>query len=172
MRWIHSGADRARFTRVPETDPWLLRLPVEDCGRFEYQLAPGRSDNEERRLDPLNPARAGDPFGENSGCRTWGYVRPDRSRPLGAAPGRIEQIEVQSAVFGVTRHERVYLPPCYDANKRFPLVVIHDGADFLTYADLGASLNNLIAAGGGLDPDRGSDGRVCPWSPPCPLSRW
>jgi enterochelin esterase family protein len=147
LRWIHAGSDRARFERVPDTDLWLLRLPVTDGGRFEYKLAIGRHGSEDWILDPLNPARARDPFGENSECRTYGYTRPEWSEPRGAPTGRIEAIEVESSAFGERRQEGVYLPAGYAAGQSYPLVIIHDGQDFVTYADLSVSLDNLIDAG-------------------------
>ena len=146
-RWIHAGADRQPFARVPGTDLWLLRLPVEDGGRFEYKLAIGRRGHEELVNDPLNPARAGDPFGENSVAGTFGYARPAWSEPRGAAAGRIEPLKVESAAFGEARDERVYLAAGYDPARAYPLVVIHDGEDFATYADLTTVLDNLIDAG-------------------------
>ena len=42
VRWIHGGGDRLPFVQLAGTDLWLLRLPVEDGGRFEYKLAIGR----------------------------------------------------------------------------------------------------------------------------------
>ena len=147
LRWIHAGGDRARFERVTGTDLWLLRLPVTDGGRFEYKLAIGRHGGEEWILDPLNPARARDPFGENSECRTYGYTRPMWSEPRGAPTGRIEAVEIESAAFGERRQERVYLPAGYTTGRSYPLVIIHDGEDFVTYADLSVSLDNLIDAG-------------------------
>ncbi|MGF9762561.1 alpha/beta hydrolase-fold protein [Microvirga sp. 0TCS3.31] len=146
LRWIHAG-ERAHFERVAGTDLWLLRLPVTDGGRFEYKLAIGRHGSEDWILDPLNPARARDPFGENSECRTYGYTRPAWSEPRGAPAGRIEALEVGSAAFGERREERVYLPTGYTAERSYPLVIIHDGQDFISYADLSVSLDNLIDAG-------------------------
>jgi len=125
----------------------MLRIPVEDGGRFEYKFRIVQPHGEDWILDPLNPARAGDPFGENSVCQTFGYERPDWSRPQGAPGGRIERIEIESAAFGQTRHEQVYLPAGYRDDGAYPLVVIHDGADFMSYGDLSVSLDNLIAAG-------------------------
>jgi enterochelin esterase-like enzyme len=147
VRWIHAGADRVPFQRVPDTELWLLRLGVEDSGRFEYKLGVVRDGGEELVVDPLNPARAEDPFGENSECRTWGYARPAWSEPRGAPSGSIEEVEVASEAFGEARVERVYLPAGYTPRRRYPLVVIHDGFDFLVYADLATSLDNLIEAG-------------------------
>lgn len=147
LRWIHAGVDRRPFRKVPDTSLWLLRIPVEDRGRFEYKLNIRRADHDEWVLDPLNPARAGDPFGENSVCRTWGYERPDWSQDRGAPKGSITPIDIVSKSFGETRSEKVYLPADYGTDKAFPLIVIHDGTDFMTYADLSVSLDNLIAAG-------------------------
>jgi enterochelin esterase family protein len=147
LRFIHARADRAPFQRLPGTDLWLLRLPVENGGRFEYKLAVQRGGGEEWIVDPLNPARADDPFGQNSVCRTWGYARPAWSEPRGAPAGRIEAVEVASAAFGEARIEQVYLPAGYDRRRRYPLAIIHDGPDYLAYADLAVSLDNLIDAG-------------------------
>ena len=147
MRWIHAGIDRASLQRLPGTDLWLLAIDVEDGGRFEYKLAIGHDGQEDWIVDPLNPDTARDPFGENSVCMTFGYERPGWTVPHGAPQGRIETIAVESAVFSETRHESLYLPPDHDPARPYPLVVIHDGDDFVTYADLAVSLDNLIEAG-------------------------
>ncbi|MGI9500054.1 MAG: alpha/beta hydrolase [Geminicoccaceae bacterium] len=147
VRWIRSGVDRVPFQHLAGTDLWLLRLPAKDGGRFEYKLAIGHHGGEDWIVDPLNPARARDPFGENSVCRTFGYARPDWSMPQGAPAGRIETIHMPSEAFGETREERLYLPHGKAAGQSLPLLIIHDGDDFVTYADLSVSLDNLIAAG-------------------------
>lgn len=146
LRWIERGEKRASFGRVTDTNLWLLRLPVKDEGRFEYKLAIGRGGGEDWITDPLNPYRATDPFGENSVCRTYGYTRPDWSLPKGAPPGRIEPLIVDSQAFGETREEQLYLPAEHDAARPYPLIVIHDGGDFIAHGDLMLSLDNLIAA--------------------------
>ncbi|MEM8855849.1 MAG: alpha/beta hydrolase-fold protein [Pseudomonadota bacterium] len=147
VRWIHAGVDRNPFARVPGTDLWLLQLPVEDGGRFENKIAIGRDGNEAWTLAPFNPARAGDPFGENSVCSTHGYVRPEWTEPRGAPQGRIVDIAVPSDTFGEVRGERLYVPADHRPGTPLPIVVIHDGDDYVTYADLAVSLDNLIAAG-------------------------
>jgi len=147
LRWIHGGVDRLELTRLPDTSLWFLKLPVKDNGRFEYKLCTLINGEEHWIHDPLNPARAGDPYGENSVCKTFGYERPQWTRPLGAPEGQIKALPVESLVFQETRHESVYLPAGYDPNKIYPLVIIHDGSDFVTYAHLSDSLDNLIASG-------------------------
>jgi enterochelin esterase-like enzyme len=147
LSFIHGGVDRRSFLPLHGTDLWLLRLGVEDAGRFEYKIAVSRDGHEDWIVDPFNPARAGDPFGENSVCRTYGYARPEWSEPRGAPSGRIEDITVASRAFGESRSERVYLPVGYDPARIYPLVVVHDGSDFVSYAGLPVVLDNLIAAG-------------------------
>ncbi len=147
VRWIHAGGSRHPFHRLPHTDLWVTTLPVEDGGRFEYKFAVGHGAHEDLVLDPLNRLRAGDPFGENSVCRTFGYERPDWTRDQGAPKGVIEDLRVESNVFGEARHEQVYLPHGYDAEQEYPLVIIHDGQEFDNFADLSVSLDNLIHQG-------------------------
>ena len=77
LRWIHGGVDRDAFSRLPGLPLWSPRLAVEDGWRFEYKIGVNSHQQESWILDPLNPDRAGDPFGESSICRTWGYSRPD-----------------------------------------------------------------------------------------------
>lgn len=147
VRWIHAGAERTEFSQVAGSNLWLLRLPVENDGRFEYKLAIRRNGHDALMLDPKNQMRAGDPFGENSVCQTLGYSAPDWSRPRGAPEGKIIEISLESDVFAETRVEKVYLPADFSPENAYPLVVIHDGADYVTYADLSVSLDNLIEIG-------------------------
>jgi enterochelin esterase family protein len=147
VRFIHGGGNRLPFARLDGTDLWLLRVPVEDGGRFEYKLGIGRGGGEELVLDPLNPERAGDPFGENSVAGTLGYERPEWSLPRGAPAGRIETVAVESPSFGEARDVGVYLPAGHDPERVYPLVIVHDGGDFVAYADLPLVLDNLIDEG-------------------------
>jgi enterochelin esterase family protein len=147
LRWIHAGVDRVPLTRIDGSDLWHVRIAVEDDGRFEYKLNIIGAQGESWVLDPRNPHRAGDPFGENSVAMTYGYARPEWSVDRGAPRGSIVTLEIESRVFGNTRHERVYLPHGYDPAHRYPIVVIHDGGDYDDFADLTISLDNLIDTG-------------------------
>jgi enterochelin esterase family protein len=147
LRWIHAGIDARPFARLPGSDLWHLRVPAEDGGRFEYKIKIVGAHGETWDLDPLNPHRAADPFGENSVAMSHGYARPDWSLPRGAPAGELRELPVESATFGHARDERVYLPAGYDLEAPYPLVIIHDGGDYDDYAELTTSLDNLIAAG-------------------------
>lgn len=148
LRWIHAGVDRLSLEPLGETRLWSVTVPVQDGGRFEYKLAVTRDGREDWILDPLNPATAEDPFGSNSVCRTFGYARPDWSEPQGAPPGSVSAFSVHSETFGETREERLYLPA--DSGLRpsaLPLLIVHDGEDFVRYGDLAVCLDNLIHRG-------------------------
>lgn len=147
VRWIHAGVDRIAFERVGDTRLWLLALPVEDGGRFEYKLSIARNGEENWTVDPLNDATAEDPFGPNSVCLTHGYTRPAWSLSQNAPGGHIEQLRVESDAFAQVREERVYVPAGYDTGLRYPLLIVHDGDDFVDYASLTTCLDNLIAMG-------------------------
>jgi enterochelin esterase-like enzyme len=127
---------------------WHLRLAAPDNARFEYKIDIGRNGGGEWINDPLNPELATDPFGANSVCMTWGYDVPDWARPDPEAPqGTIERTGLKSAAFGEERPVGVYLPAGYETGRPYPLVVVHDGFDYLDHAALQPVLDNLIHRG-------------------------
>lgn len=135
------------FERMGE-ELWHLRLSVPDGARFEYKIDVGRNGGGEWLNDPLNPERATDPFGANSVCMTDGYEVPDWARPDPSVPqGTIENTGIESAAFGVERPLGIYLPPDYEPGRRYPLVVVHDGYDYIDHAGLQPVLDNLIHRG-------------------------
>jgi enterochelin esterase-like enzyme len=135
------------FERIGD-ELWHLRLAVPDLARFEYKIDVGRDGGGEWINDPLNPEAATDPFGANSVCRTNGYEVPDWALPDPAAPqGALEEIAVPSGAFGDQRAVGVYLPAGYDSASRYPLVVVHDGFDYVEHAGLRTVLDNLIHRG-------------------------
>ena len=88
-----AGADRRPFARLRRHRP-LAAAPA-GRGRRPLRVQARRSAATAARswiVDPLNPARADDPFGENSVCRTLGYGGPEWSQPRGAPAGRVEEI--------------------------------------------------------------------------------
>jgi enterochelin esterase family protein len=96
-------------------------------------------------MDPLNDRVAHDPFGANSVCYGAGYETPEWTRPdPEARPGTLEPFDVDSRVFDQRRTPQVYLPARFRRRRRYPLLVVHDGDDYLRYAELRIVLDNLI----------------------------
>ena len=61
-----------------------------------------------------------------------------------ARAGIVDEIAVPSQALRDDRHVAVYVPARFRRNRRYPLLVVHDGYDYLRYANLQAVLDNLI----------------------------
>jgi enterochelin esterase family protein len=132
------------LSRIGPSDLWVLRLDLPEQSRFEYKFEVRHGDASEWLTDPLNPNKAADPFGANSVCQGWGYVAPDWTQPDPTArAGSLEEFELASRHLG-PRRVRVYLPARFRRSRRYPLLVCHDGDDYLRYADLKPVLDNLV----------------------------
>lgn len=145
--WI-AGLDTAQpLQRLPETDLWTASIALPEGSRIEYKFEVVRGDDREFIVDPLNPVQARDPFGANSVCQAYGYERPSWTHPdPEARPGSIEQHRIAAGAFGDQREVAVYLPARFRSNRRYSLLVVHDGMDYLNYAALKVVLDNLIHA--------------------------
>jgi enterochelin esterase family protein len=145
LRMFISGLPAAQpLERVAGTDLWFLALALPPGSRFEYKLEVRRGAASEWILDPLNPLTASDPFGANSVCQGYGYVPPEWTLPDdGARTGTFERLTVDSRRLG-RREVDLYLPARFRRNRRYPLLVLHDGGDYLRYAQLKTVLDNLI----------------------------
>ena len=144
-RFIYGQRDGVPFKRLDGRDVWYCRLPVADGTRIEYKFDIVRNGNSEWINDPLNPHIASDPFGANSVCRAYGYRQPSWSLPSDQADvGTIVDDVLASKKFNGPRHIRIYLPPEVASDDGYPLLIMHDGTDFMTYADFQVVLDNLI----------------------------
>jgi len=143
--WVFGLPSSQPLERVDGTDLWHLFLELPQASRIEYKLDVVSGDDNRWITDPLNPLTAEDPFGRNSVCRGFGYRRPAWTLPDPATrPGTIDSIDIESRHLGDKREVLVYRPARYRKTRRYPLLVVHDGGDFLRYADLKDVLDNLI----------------------------
>lgn len=142
--WVFGLPQSQQLRRLEGTDLWHLTLEIPASSRVEYKLEVVRGGRGEWMEDPLNPNRARDPFGANSVAHGTGYKVPEwiHADPESAA-GTIDEIRFDSQVFG-RRGVAIYLPARYRRTRRYPLLVVHDGHDYLRYANLGTILDNLI----------------------------
>jgi len=147
VHWIFGLESSLPFRRVEgHDDLWHLALELPSASRIEYKLLVTRGERMELLRDPLNHRLAHDPFGANSVCATPGYETPDwiREDP-DARPGSLHGMSLTSAALGGERQRlRIYLPPRFDAGRRYPLLVVHDGRDYLRFTALKTVLDNLI----------------------------
>jgi enterochelin esterase family protein len=143
--WIYGLPSAQPFHRVGESDLWTLTLDLPEGSRIEYRIERVAGGSRESLLDPLNPRVARDPFGANSVCHAAGYVTPEWTRRDGEArTGTITPLGLPSRAFGTERTVLLYLPARFRRSRRYPLLVVHDGDDYLRYAALKVVLDNLI----------------------------
>lgn len=134
-----------RFTRLAGTDLWYLSFEVPRGSRFEYKLEVQRGGRRTLLRDPLNPRIARDPFGANSVCHAPGYETPEWTLPdPEARPGTLEVLDVPSRLHGRAQHVTVYRPARFKSSRRYRLLVVFDGDDYVRFAGLKTVLDNLI----------------------------
>jgi len=142
--WVFGLPSSQPLRRLDGTDLWHLSLEIPPGSRVEYKLEVVRGGHGEWIEDPRNPNRARDPFGANSVAHGTGYTVPEWIAPDPEAPGgTLDEIRFDSQVFG-RRSVGLYMPARYRRTRRYPLLVVHDGHDYLQYARLGTVLDNLI----------------------------
>ncbi len=143
--WIYGLPSSQPFRRLEGTDLWLLVLELPEGSRVEYKIEVERGEQRQWIHDPLNPLLAHDPFGANSVCQAAGYVTPDWTQVDPAArEGRLEERLLQSDALPGGRRVSLYFPARFRPSRRYPLLVVHDGIDYLRYASLKTVLDNLI----------------------------
>ena len=104
---------------------------------------------EEYVNDPLNPRVAHGPFGSQlrrSGHRVRRARRglsPTRRR----GPGSMDSMSLRSKALRREQWIRLYLPARFREVVRYPLLIVHDGDDYLHYAAIKTVLDNLIHRG-------------------------
>ena len=94
-----------------------------------------RGGHHERFNDPLNPRLAHSPMGSSSVCFAHGYEMPDWTLPdPEARPGELVELVVPSRALRRDSPVTLYLPARFRRTARYPLLVVHDGGDYLQYA--------------------------------------
>jgi enterochelin esterase-like enzyme len=126
---------------------WALTLAMPHGSRLEYKLEVVDSFGTRLIEDPLNPTTASHPFGANSVCEAAGYATPDWAVAREDVPrGSMHDVSLQSAALGRAAVASVYLPAGYagDQDRCCPLVIVHDGPDYLSFAAASTVIDNLI----------------------------
>ena len=137
--------ERLPLRRLRGTDLWFVVVELPEGSRFEYQLELARGDHHQRINDPLNHRVAHSPMGAVSVCYARGYEVPEWTRPdPESRPGSLVDLVVTSRALRREARVTVYLPARFRRTARYPLLVVHDGSDYLRYAAAKTVLDNLI----------------------------
>lgn len=137
--------DPLPMKRLPHTDLWAATTDLPAGSRVEYQLETRRGEAYERFNDPLNPRVAHSPVGSSSVCAATGYQVPGWALPdPEARPGELVPETIGSKALRREQDLLVYVPARFNRRARYPLLVVHDGQDYLGYAAMQTVLDNLI----------------------------
>lgn len=137
--------DPLPLRRIEHTDFWYVVLEIPRDSRVEYQIEVRRGDHWERFNDPLNARIARSPVGNSSVCFGQGYQVPDWAvYDPEARPGELVELMIRSQAQRRDNRVTLYLPARFTTTQRYPLLVVHDGGDYLEYASMKIVLDNLI----------------------------
>lgn len=144
--WIYGLPGSLPLTRMGKTKLWYRDVEFPTGSRIEYKFGVTRNGFEEWIFDPLNSQVANDPFGGNSVVHGSDYVNPEWSHEnTGLRQGRLDTFSIDSKAFGDQRIVQVYVPANFREYRRYRLLVVHDGTDYVKYSRLKNVLDNLIA---------------------------
>ncbi len=134
----------APLRRLGSTNLWYRSDTYEADARLDYKLV---INGTSWILDPRNPYTCAGGFGANSELRMPRYVAPPGVIYQSNIPhGSVRDTILTSAILKNTRHIRIYTPPEYShSTASYPLVVFHDGMDYLSLASANNILDYLIA---------------------------
>jgi enterochelin esterase-like enzyme len=145
VHWIYGLESSMAFQRVHGTELWHLTMDLPPGSRVEYKLGIVHGHQQALIQDPLNPKLARDPYGANSVVQGAGYFVPDWIHEDDQArKGELVSMSVPSRSFGEDREVEVYLPARYRKTRRYPLLVVHDGPDYVRFAEFRTVVDNLI----------------------------
>ncbi len=143
--WIFGLESSTPLMRVPGTQMWFTVLEIPAGSRVEYKLEIVKGEHRVWIEDPRNPNRANDPFGVNSVILGDGYQTPEWTHPDPLArQGHLEPFRLRSKAFHHDKTGHIYTPARFRTTRKYPLLVVHDGTDYMRYADMKVVLDNLI----------------------------
>jgi enterochelin esterase family protein len=132
------------LVRISGTDFWYHTAIYESDARLDYKYVLNGSS---WILDPLNPHICTGGFGPNSELNMPGYIVPPEIHYYTSIPhGVIRDTVFHSTQLNNSRTIKVYLPSDYDTSgKTYPVVLFHDGLEYLSLCSAKNILDYLIA---------------------------
>ncbi len=129
--------------KLSTTKLWYLNKTFEADARLDYKFVVNGTN---WLLDPRNPHQVTGGFGPNSELRMPKYIPPPEIEYDANIPhGVVKDSTVYSAHLKNSRRMKIYLPPGYaGTDKTFPMILVHDGPDYVSLAKMNIVVDNLI----------------------------
>jgi enterochelin esterase-like enzyme len=131
--------------RARGTDVWWATIELPRGARVEYRLVIRRGGHVDNILDPLNPHVATGPMSESSVLLASGYVTPPWAQADPSVPaGKRVDMHIKSRALRRLALVTMYFPARLHEGARYPLLIVHDGGDYLNYVGIATVLDNLM----------------------------
>lgn len=132
------------FTNISGTTFRYYTASYETDARLDYKFVINGSN---WILDPNNRFTCTGGFGPNSELRMPAYQVPPETAYYSIIPhGTILDTTFYSNLLGNSRPVRIYLPPGYPSgSEAYPLILFHDGPEYLSLGNAANILDYLIA---------------------------
>ncbi|TAK65379.1 MAG: T9SS type A sorting domain-containing protein [Bacteroidetes bacterium] len=132
------------MTKLSTTTLWHVTKKFESDARLDYKFV---TNGNNWILDPKNPYQVSGGFGPNSELRMPDYVPAQEIQYNSSIPhGTFKDSTFHSTALNNNRTVRVYLPPTYSSTTdSFPMVLVHDGLEYISLAKMNNVLDYLIA---------------------------
>jgi len=137
------NATTSPLTKSSGTNFWYRTEVYEHDARLDYKFVINGSN---WILDPRNPNIVTGGYGPNSELRMPAYQMPPEIAYYPMIPhGTLKDTTMHSVNMVNSRKIRVYLPPDYtNSTVRYPLLLVHDGLDYITLANATNIIDYLI----------------------------
>ena len=132
------------MVRLSTTDLWYHTRSFESSARLDYKFVLNGST---WILDPRNPHTVSGGFGPNSELRMPAYIpAPEIQFYPGIPHGQLWDTTFFSVNLGNSRTVRIYTPPGYQiSTDSFPVVLFHDGLEYVTLAQANNCIDYLVS---------------------------
>lgn len=142
---------QCELERVPGTDVWHAGFQLRDDWRGSYRLTPNAADPQARpQPDPRAHATMPDRWGgpdKSVAALPHAPAQPWNVRSCGTPEGELAEHSLVAGHDGGARTVWTYRPAHDRPAQRYPLLVLLDGDVWARKLEIGAMLDNLIAAG-------------------------
>jgi len=131
------------MSHIEGTNFWYFTGIYENDARLDYKYV---TNGANWILDPRNPNTVSGGFGPNSELAMPAYIQPPEIEYYSTLPhGVIFDTSFFSSALGNSRQIEVYTPPEYGQEpKEYPVILFHDGPDYLDLGDAKNVLDYLI----------------------------